>query len=697
MSIRIHSVSVNGLGPIALFKCQFKDVNLIFGRNEQGKTYLVEYLLRSLFRSSPKTRTITDSGQVNVSGLANENIRFDPKCRKKIEDFLFADLNDRAIDLSRLCVVKGGETSFLPNNSTPISKDVIKDYLSDQRILDAITSHISNNIQTCTWENGEIIPARQVGEWKKYASLVNDLKKADELLDQVNQTFRQGEITKEKLELDKLNLLIEEQESARKFYAYTLSEQKKAIEAELHQLPVNELEAVKHLNYQIKILRKQLEQDNNEIRRLEPQCTHYFWLETAIAECEKRPQVFIDKLGLFFVILAIFLTAAAILFAFFEIPFGSLAAGLLAIFFAILTILYYQARLKASPDIAEVDRIFTQFEAKFAIEASTISDLKTTLKTMTPLHFRLITLKDEVAQTERELAQLEEELQTKLATLANKQIHPSEADAAIAELDAKYGELSARFNQLSLELRGVGIDEEDYIFDNKFEPYEPEKLKHYESLSLKIIQSISDKERSLEILKQRLCDMTSNPISIKWNELIDSLRKHREGLSQSVKEIKAQIGSGIIVTEVINQKRAKEDENIAHALALPTLRKPLQALTHSYESVEIEGNEIIVSNGYQWFPINELSTGTQEQVLLALRIGIASYLLKDQPMFLILDDAFQHSDWQRREWLVDQMADLASIGWQIIYFSMDDHIKQLFEERIKPKLGDRFALFELNN
>jgi len=66
-------------------------------------------------------------------------------------------------------------------------------------------------------------------------------------------------------------------------------------------------------------------------------------------------------------------------------------------------------------------------------------------------------------------------------------------------------------------------------------------------------------------------------------------------------------------------------------------------------------------------------------------------------MFLILDDAFQHSDWQRREWLVDEMAELANLGWQIIYFSMDDHIKGLFEKRIKPKFGDRFALFELNN
>ena len=111
--------------------------------------------------------------------------------------------------------------------------------------------------------------------------------------------------------------------------------------------------------------------------------------------------------------------------------------------------------------------------------------------------------------------------------------------------------------------------------------------------------------------------------------------------------------------------------------------------------MELVGDDIHLISEYERFPLHDLSTGAQEQILLALRIGIAAHVLKDQKMFLILDDAFQHSDWQRREWMVDQMADLASIGWQIIYFAMDDHIKQLFEERIKPKFPDCYAAFEL--
>ena len=83
--------------------------------------------------------------------------------------------------------------------------------------------------------------------------------------------------------------------------------------------------------------------------------------------------------------------------------------------------------------------------------------------------------------------------------------------------------------------------------------------------------------------------------------------------------------------------------------------------------------------------------------MLALRIGIASHVLSERKMFLILDDAFQHSDWERRAWLVDEMVDLANIGWQIIYFSMDDHIKRLFEERIKPVLKDEYQTLILQS
>jgi uncharacterized protein YhaN len=77
-------------------------------------------------------------------------------------------------------------------------------------------------------------------------------------------------------------------------------------------------------------------------------------------------------------------------------------------------------------------------------------------------------------------------------------------------------------------------------------------------------------------------------------------------------------------------------------------------------------------------------------VLLALRVGFAARWLKKDGLFLVLDDAFQHADWERRERLVDLVMDLARSGWQILYLTMDDHIRDLFNEKGKA-FGKEFV------
>jgi len=165
MNIRIESLSVNGLGPISSIKWQFKDINLIYGKNEKGKTYLVEFLLSALFKSGKNTRPLTDSGQVIVSGLDSKPIILLPKTKHKLEEHIFTD-DDKPIDLSRLCVVKGGELSFLTGGEIALSKSVLKEYLSDQRTLDVIDKGISATIKASTRDKGIIVGGRNTGEIK---------------------------------------------------------------------------------------------------------------------------------------------------------------------------------------------------------------------------------------------------------------------------------------------------------------------------------------------------------------------------------------------------------------------------------------------------------------------------------------------------------------------------------------------------
>ena len=70
-------------------------------------------------------------------------------------------------------------------------------------------------------------------------------------------------------------------------------------------------------------------------------------------------------------------------------------------------------------------------------------------------------------------------------------------------------------------------------------------------------------------------------------------------------------------------------------------------------------------------------------------------LAGDQLLFLILDDAFQHSDWLRRDRLVEEVVHLAKDGRQVTYLTMDEHLRGLFCETGKKNFGDAFTFAEI--
>jgi len=133
------------------------------------------------------------------------------------------------------------------------------------------------------------------------------------------------------------------------------------------------------------------------------------------------------------------------------------------------------------------------------------------------------------------------------------------------------------------------------------------------------------------------------------------------------------------------------------ALASPVISQPLQHITQQYDRVVPEEDRLVVSGPYGDYPLGDLSAGAREQVLPSLRLGCAARLMGQESLFLVLDDAFQHADWNRRSRLVDEMVRLAEAKWQILYLSMDDHIRDLFVERGKRAFGREFSFTDLDH
>lgn len=72
---------------------------------------------------------------------------------------------------------------------------------------------------------------------------------------------------------------------------------------------------------------------------------------------------------------------------------------------------------------------------------------------------------------------------------------------------------------------------------------------------------------------------------------------------------------------------------------------------------------------------DKLSQGTYDLLYLAIRLKLAQELLDGDPGFLILDDAFLHSDDDRINQEMDLLDELATEGWQILYFSIRNAVR----------------------
>ena len=130
--------------------------NVIFGGNEKGKTSLVEFLLRSLFRSARKwnLRDMAGAGQVYVAGLEDELVHFSPDSDRKLEDYWADQAYTFPPDLAKLLVVKGAELELASGVAGGIDRTIIRQFLSQTALLDSILGGIPATIQTASIDKG---------------------------------------------------------------------------------------------------------------------------------------------------------------------------------------------------------------------------------------------------------------------------------------------------------------------------------------------------------------------------------------------------------------------------------------------------------------------------------------------------------------------------------------------------------------
>lgn len=695
MAVRIERIKINRQGPLNEdFVLEPGDVNLVYGPNETGKTFIVETLISLLFRTGRKAavqwglRGWDVGGSVSVSGLDERNVSF-TKTSKKLEDY-WEGGTGLPQDFSRLLVVKAGETLLDSKNPDGVGRDILKNYLSGEGLLDEIENEIPANIRKAEVSAGDIAGVQQ-GEVRSRRELVSELKRLDDLLDRAGSAYASSEMDRLKKRHEEITSQLEILGRAKKYRAAHVYKEKGTLQQKIGKMPdEQQLLSLAENVATCEKSRATLAAEQHKLQEIKDASDDYRWAEKALELYKELSARAVPHQGWLYVVLTCVGLAAAGTTGYlgFTIPMLTSIGFLLLV--AVAYFVTMRRVLAASGESSELERLKGEYRARFQEELSNRAVLEARLETLRADYYRYENFKNNLDDLTSRLQEEERNLRIEIRTATGKDLAPDEWRPAVAKMRDERANLAKKIESLKTELAVLAVRDMEVNGADPGIEWDESTYAYLWREREGIERSQKEKETELEGLRMGIVRETDSA-SRDWEELLYALKQKRESVLEDYKQITARILAGKKVCEVIKEYRDQENARIATGLGASELTSPLHQVTLRYKSVrhDEERGLVLTSDEESEYNLSELSTGAREQVFLALRMGFAAIAMKGQPAFLILDDAFQHSDWPRRENLVDQVVRLEKSGWQIFYFTMDDHIRDLFL-KAGEKLGKSF-------
>ena len=671
-------------------------VNLVFGRNEEGKTALVEFIIRALFRNTKSWNLRFDEGEgrVIVSGLSEEPVVFSPNGSVKLDNYWCGDEGGLPPDFARLLIVKGAETRLSQNR--PVHPNDLKKFLSNRELLDTIESRISKSILKSTLENGRIVGPDQ-GEIKDRRLAIEEYEEIESLFTQLDRDYSGGRRRKWNDRARELTSAIHDQEEAKKYTAWMKEEERKKLQKEADAIDEVLLSRLRSDIHLYKENKRYLEEKQSLIENLRKKTHHLEWLRNAEVEYRELMQKKSPNTRTSFIFAGGVLMLLAAVLAYLDWTLPALIFAFGGGGFLILPFVLPRLRTRTNSESMEWRRLQESFFDRFDMTLHTLADMESKRTELESYAAESDLLETQQNAEQAKVEQLSAQIGRLFFDQTGKYIREDAWDETLSALQQQFNQLRSEIQTAELELERLQVDPSDYITQKTEIAYSRETFRKLESELKHVQTTLEEDEQKLDILKQRICVKTGDDISLPWEELIQHLKDVRDRLLESIHTKTADIIGKIAVSHVLNGLRQDEEAKIEEGLRSPAVLEPLKLVTGRYSDLRMEGDGIVVSDGFVDMNLDHLSTGAMEQVLLALRIGFARRWLahESDSFFLILDDAFQYSDWIRRELLMRMVVNLAENGWQILYFTMDDHIRSLFRKAGK-RFKDRFCEYGLS-
>lgn len=701
MTIRIDRIKVNRGGPLESdFEFEPGDVNLIYGQNETGKTYVVESMIRFLFRTSSRAPVDWDlrdwdiTGRVIVSGLESNPVSF-TKSGNKLEDY-WEDGTGLPLDLSRLLVVRAGETRLSRAEPDGVGRGMLKDYLSGEGLLDRVAGNIEVVLKGATVEDREIAGAKQ-GKLKTRTICKSRLAALQSLLENVEEGYASGDAYSLRQQKEALNHQLETLKKARRYRAAQLAGQIERLNSEKRKLPAEgDLAKLESDVTTCESNKAAIETKSEKLDELESTSEDFQWAGEALGVYK---DVTSGAAGSdpkqIFMLLALLSLVGTAGFGLLGLDIPLIASAVLSVVFAVIYYLGSKKALSSAGENTELEKLKTEYRTRFGSDLTDRAGLQAKLEELnksqilaTPLREALDALSDETRTLERRITET-------LKVWTGVEVSEQEWRDIIRALTGKMGDVEEKIGLIRQKLTSAGVPDDEYLDEDPGEEWDSERYAALTEELRRTDEALGEEEGRLEELKARVSQETGLENS-DWEELITVLRDVREEAAQEYGQHTAEILAKIQVSTVIQEFRQEENSRIAEGLKRKEMTEPLHALTGRYKGIRLEEDRglVLVTDEDENYALSAISTGAREQTFLALRMGFASIAMEGKTAFLILDDAFQHSDWNRRKNLIAHTLSFVRKGWQVFYFTMDDHIRDLFQDA-GEKIGDGFRSHEL--
>ena len=600
-------------------------------------------------------------------------------------------------DLCRLLVVSQGNTQLTSGPSDDgVDHDMLHDLLSGQKAFDAIAGRLSGHTKTAVLAGGEISGHGGWPELKRREDVREEITQIEQLLARFNDHISHGRIAELTARCQALKERILQQHRARQRHADFLDTSARKLDEAIARLP--SIEAITELSTEISAWRRADEDGAEQARRIDEESRplqHLAWAENALTHyqriLEARPP---ERPPAWFTWAAAAAAAAAVV--------GGLAGerwilavmSLLAV--ALLLVSRWREQQRQQPesdDPQELEKIEAEFERRFERPLGDRATLETAIDQLKSQQVGL----DVRAQQARDSKQAQRVESDRIAQVISgwvgEDVPPAEWTGRLESLRNELKEVIARQDALRRESASLGVDPSGSRVEESSDDWNPRQFAQLEAQRADAESELADETRKQETLLSEARGVTGVADESDWKPMLEALENRLDQLHTSRRDLTAQLIAQKLVHDTLTELSEIESDTVSQGLSQPEMSESLSLVCPRF--VELRRHEKVVEvrdSEDEWYSVQSLSTGAREQLFLAMRLGLARIALDGDPAFLVLDDAFQHSDWSRREQMVKQVVELVKSGWQVLYFTMDDHIRDLFHDAGEI-LGDQFTPF----